>query len=425
MTDTFRDALSLYEERRWDEALAAFRALAEADPADARARGYLALTLLELHDEVDADRWAREAVETDPTEAAGWHALAGVALRSGHLRGAENAIRRALQIEPLSARYLGVAALVQQKRHRWTEALSMAEQGLRYDGADPLCVHVRARALIKMGRLDVGRAALRKAVDDGVDSPLVRADLGWTELDRGDREAAVDHFVTALSDEPDLEWAREGLGRSLRSPLPLYNWILGHFLRVQRYRDDRMFGVLGEMMISRLVESLARRWERLRGLAVLYGALRGLYTYLSWVARPMSNLLLLLHPIGRRALSSEQRAEGGLASIGVVCAALSVAGCFFLRLGPSLVGLVESLMMLTVLSATFDCHEGWPRRVMIGLLAALTGIGLFAFVRLAIWFPDWTGRDAFSLFMAGTVLADVVSMLLRRVQPTRPLKRRR
>lgn len=426
MSEESERGLELYRRQSWDSALEAFDAHLNSVPDDPHVRALSSVCQLELGDDAGAETAAHQALQLNPDEVAAWLTLARLALREERLRDAENSVQQALRRAPTSAPVLAVAATLQLHRERWPEALALAEQGLAFEPQDRDCMRVRARVLLKMRRIEEGRQALRQADLRSERDPLVLAEFGWSALERGERERAVAAFVASLRADPQLEWAREGLAESLPPPFPFYRQILRQLLRLQRYRDDRnVLTAAGEMMLARAVEHLGRRLERLKKVAVAYMVLRALYMYFTWVARPVTNFLLLLHPMSRPSLDDDQRGEGTFAGIGVTAVVLCLAGFFFVKPGPSLVGFFVSMLMISVLSATYDCKAGWPRQVMGAIAVVLLAIGLFAFVKLAIWFPDWTGWDAFSLFVSGTVLADLASFFLRRVRPSRRRSRSR
>lgn len=423
MSRAYETGMLFYGQRRWDLALEEFRQALRDDPNDAKALAASTICLIELEDEVGARQAAQLATRVGPEEPESWLAVGRVALHMQRLGAAEIAVNRARRLAPDRPGYHGLAGLIQKARHRWPEALEMAEQGLALDDHDAVCAEVRVHALIKMGRVADAREFLRASVVLDPEHPLSQAERGWTALERRELEESLQAFREALRVDPELEWAREGMAEALGMDRPLYGFLLRYLLRRQRARDERQVMVaLGEMLISRVVGRIGRRYERLRLLAAIFMVGRGILMYTTWVARPLANLMLRVHPEGRRCLSDEQRSEALFAGLAVIAVITSLLGGF-VAFVPSLVAFVISLIMITVISATYDCHAGWPRQVMGGLAVVLTCIGAYAVAKIAIWPPDWNGWRAFALFVNGTVVADLASYFLRSIRPARPSRR--
>ena len=108
-----------------------------------------------------------------------------------------------------------------------------------------------------------------------------------------------------------------------------------------------------------------------------------LYAYLAfvwftWVAQPVFNLLLRLHPIGRYALSDDQRREsnwfGLCVGSAVVLFGLSFLGGWFTPLDDVAISLVVLALPLRLV---FQCDPGRPRQIMTlgvaGLALMLAG----------------------------------------------------
>ena len=86
---------------------------------------------------------------------------------------------------------------------------------------------------------------------------------------------------------------------------------------------------------------------------------------------------------------------------------------------PATVGLFEAVLMLSVLASVYSCPQGWPRQLLGACALVVLALGAYAFTKLAIWLPDWTGWEAFRLFLLGTIIIDVGALVLRRVRPRR------
>jgi Flp pilus assembly protein TadD len=81
-------------------------------PNDARALALLAHCLLEQEKYADATERAKEAVHSAPDAAFTHHALANVWLMRNYLDEAEGAIKTAIALDPMSAQYHTILAMI-------------------------------------------------------------------------------------------------------------------------------------------------------------------------------------------------------------------------------------------------------------------------------------------------------------------------
>jgi Flp pilus assembly protein TadD len=169
----------LYESGRTEEALDEFDQVLALDPDHPRtrvSRGWALLTLGRPATEV-----FREATLSTPEDDLAWHGL-GSALHREHREAersddAADAFRRALELEPQHA----------------GAACKLGAVSLRAD------------------QLDDAVSWLRRCVELRPTDAGSRAWLGWAPQRRGEHEAAIAEYRTALSMDPDNEYAIRGL----------------------------------------------------------------------------------------------------------------------------------------------------------------------------------------------------------------------
>jgi tetratricopeptide (TPR) repeat protein len=161
-------------------AIAAFRRALELDPRSARVRARLARALASEGRVDEAMEACRRALRQETGAGAGEiHALlAGLLMNRGDLAGAVDHYERALALAP----ELGDAR---------------ANLGL---------------SLLRLGRVDAARAALRAARAQGADSAAVEIGLAQADERSGHAAAAIDHYRAALARDPSLVVAANNLG---------------------------------------------------------------------------------------------------------------------------------------------------------------------------------------------------------------------
>jgi hypothetical protein len=149
-----------------------------------------------------------------------------------------------------------------------------------------------------------------------------------------------------------------------------------------------------------------------------------LFTYLAfvwftWVAQPVFDLLLRLHPIGRYALSTDQRREsnwfGLCVATAVVLFGLSLVGGVFAPLDDVAIFVV---LLALPLRLVFQCEPGRPRQIMTLGTAGLAAILVGAVAALYTGHGELAGRLA-DFYWVGVVIAIWGGQGLSMVTPRR------
>lgn len=177
-------------ERKWDEALIAYRQATEIAPNEARAWRILGSRLLRWGKSAPAIEPLSRAVALDPTHAETWNALALAQYDAGQKERAERTFRRAIAEHPEHRGVrLGLAALLVNER-RFEEALAVYDEVAARWPEMP-AVHVgRALLLDELGRTAEAEGALERAVEVARDPRPYRARLEEYRALLGRRGAA-------------------------------------------------------------------------------------------------------------------------------------------------------------------------------------------------------------------------------------------
>jgi tetratricopeptide (TPR) repeat protein len=420
-------ALVLQQQGRHDLAEKELRQHLATEPTDGFALAVLAISLLDLERRDDAEQAAREAIGHAPDQPFAHYAHARVLSDRNRDDAAVAAIQEAIRLEPTDADYHGLLAAIELDQRRWPEALAAAETGLQFDPENVTCNNLRAMALVKLGRKAEAGQTMATTLARDPDNAISQANQGWTLLEQGRRKEAMAHFRESLRIDPTNDWARGGLVEAIKSGNPIYAVMLKYFLWMAKLPSGAQWGILiGGYLGNRLLVDLHRanpEWSFwITPLRVLYVA----FALLTWLAQPIFNLMLFLHPFGRHALDKDQRAQAtwvglclglGLGSLGLWLA----QG----REGDSvLAALVFGLLALPA-SAVFICSRGWPRQVMaaitLGLAAAgLTVVAITGFLDPAKGSPlAQFGGAALGLFFLGVFISQWLANWLATQRPRR------
>lgn len=365
-----RARLLLAQSRPADAERELMQALAQR-PDDPEALALLALSRSDQRKGPEALSAAEAAIGLAPDHAY-FHYVHAVTLhRLDRDDEAHRAIGEALRLDPSDPDHFSLLASIELARRNWPAALDAAEQALVLNPEHLNAVNLRAMALVRLGRKEEATATVEFALNRAPESGFSHANQGWNCLHRNDPKKAQEHFREALRLEPDLEYARQGMLEALKARNPVYRGMLAYFLWMgrlsARYQWAFIIGILvGGQMLQRVNQTQPKlAWVLWPILSVLYA-----FTYLSWTAVPMFNLLLRFNRFGRHVLSRDQR----MATNWFGAAFFAALGCLVWWLttksGLGLFGLLVLAPLSICLAATF-LHTGRNRMILAWCTAAL------------------------------------------------------
>lgn len=420
-------ALVLHQQGRHELAENELRQHLAADPNDGFAHALLAICALEQEHLNDAEQSARTAIGHAPDLAFSHYALARVLSQRNREPEAVTAIQEAIRLEPEDADYHGMLAGIEFDRRQWQAALNAAETGLQFDPEHVACNNLRAMALVKLGRKAEAGATIERTLARDPDDAFSHANQGWTLLEQGDRRKAMEHFRESLRLDPTNDWARTGLVEAIKAGNPIYAGMLKYFLWMQKLSDGARWGILlGGYFGSRLLAGVSASNPALAPWAWPIRVLYITFALLTWLAHPIFNLMLFLHPYGRHALNKDQRGQATWVGL-CLALALGTLGIWLVSGRNSnylIPPLVFGLLAIPT-SAIFVCDRGWPRTAMLLITLGLAATGLTAvivigFLQRTKGSPLTTvGAGAFGLFILGTFLSQWIANWLATQRPRR------
>ncbi len=280
------------------------------DPESPYALAMLSLALLGQEKNDEAYRTAKTAVSSAPDWDYGLFVLSSALLGLERHDEALDAIDRALEIDPEDADFWARRAHILIHQEKLDEALLAANNGLEVDPEDVDCANLRSLCLQSLGRVQEAGEAAKQALRSDPGSAFAHANSGWACLRRGDHRQAEKHFREALRLEPDFEWAREGVITSLKARSPIYRGMLKYFFWMSNLGTAMQWVVvIGIIVGRRVLRSIS---ENLSGvpqfIVMALGVVLVAFVLLTWIADPLANFFLLVHPFGRLALRRRERA---------------------------------------------------------------------------------------------------------------------
>lgn len=370
----------------WDRVVPAARQALSSDPQDSSAHALLALGLAHMEQAAEAVTIGRRAVALDPESPFTHYALGCALLEHDDVRGAERSAREALRLEPDGSAHALLGQVLARQR-RWQDVLDTAGQGLQIEPAHAGCANLRAMALGNLGRVAEAETAVRGVLTLDPDNAHAHANRGWMLLRQSNVEEALESFRTALRMDPSLEWARAGIIEALKARKGVYRLFLQYALWMGTLTSrQRWMVVFGLYVGGRMARTALKHNPELMPVLGPLVALYALFVVASWIADPLSNLLLRLNPFGRLALRAHEIRASNL--IGGCLAAFAVAALLGAVTG-AIAWFVIATGALLMLIPIGGAYQGYGSRawqplsigaVVMGACAAVAG--LLAFVNL-------------------------------------------
>lgn len=370
-----------------------FRAALAEEPNDAQSHALLAQCLLDLNDPSAALREADEAVRCAPLHFLPHTIKAAVLLKLDRLAEAEIAATEAVSNDPFTAWPFGVLANVRFARNNWAGCLEAANRGLLLDPTDAGCLSLRTMANLRLGRKADAAFSAETALRHDPNDPFAHVAEGWRRMHVGEAKGACEHFRIALRLDPTNEGARIGMIEALKARY----WVYRRYSLFQLWlsRQDgqyQWFLILGLFFLMRALSTIRRQNPELDLLIVPLMVALVLFGLMTWMGNGLFNLLLLFHPLGRRALNRAEKREGawlgglllvGLGGFATIELRTHLASdprgeVFILYVG--LATLLSALMSVFSVAGWYRVATGWPRRVLVAALLAawcLWGVQLF------------------------------------------------
>ena len=363
-----------------------------ADPNLAIAHVMLSGCLLQrkAYDEAQAEAQTAVGLEPDNPRC---HYMLGIVWKDrGYPDRAAEAVDEAIRLRPDEPDFYAFRGSIDFEASKWSEALHYAESGLKFDAEHTDCNNLRAMALVKLGRKEEAAATIDSQLAREPEDSWTHANMGWTLLNQSNPKQAAIHFREALRLDATNDYARAGLVEALKARNPIYGLFLRYILWMAKLPPRVQWGVvIGGVVGNNLLRGAAKNNPELAPWISPITTAYIVFVLFTWLAVPIFNLLLRVHPLGKHALSDEQRSESNwIAGVFLLGAALYAASF----LGGWLSLLENSAMQIALLAMpihlVYSCRSENAKRILIA-----GTIGLFLLVPLW-WTAILVGSVAFA-----------------------------
>lgn len=366
------------------------------EPDDAMSHALLAIVLMHQKKDKEALNEAETAIGLTPASPFCHYILALVHHGFNRHSKALKAIEGAIALDPDDAEFYGLLSSIYMAQYKWKAALQAAEDGLAIDPEDTDCINLRANALIKLGRNDEASDTINGALEQAPENARAHANQGWNLLHQGKAKAALPSFKEALRLDPNLEWARVGIIEALKATNPLYRVMLAYFLWMMRMQPLMRIGIIvGLVVLSNILSRLGASRPALEPFIIPLLITYGIFVLLTWIAHPVSNLLLRLNRFGRLALSEdEKRTTNWVGSVLGLAIISGIAGAVLGNLLLINTAILSGAMTIPV-ATTCRATSARSKNILLIYTIALT---LIAIAAVAPVLPE---SNLFSMFFWG------------------------
>lgn len=402
----------LLAQNRLAEAEREIKEALSQQPDDAYAMAWLAECYLNGKRFGEALQVSEAAMRFEPDNGFLLYTLARSYFYNQRAKEAREVVSRALRLDPNDPDFFLLLAHIEFYEENWQKALDSAEQGLQLDAGNVNLINIRTQALVKLNRKAEAAATIDYALHHAPEDSYSHANKGWVAIEQNQYGQAFGHFREALRLDPTNGYARSGLKEAIKARNWLYRGVLKYFLWLSKMNQQgRWIFIIGIYIFYRILVEVAEKSPSMAPFLYPFIGLYILFAFSSWIAMPVSNLFLRLHPLGRYALDEDElRASTTVGLLGAGALVSLLAWAFsgvamLLYLG------IYLLLLLLPVGGLFSVDAAGKARKQlsyytyslagVGLLAVLTsGMNILAIIfLLGIFAYSWVanyliGKDA-------------------------------
>lgn len=329
MNNHFERAGLLLQQSRFAEAEKELKKELAENPENPYAFAYLSRCYTHFDKHAEAVSIAGKAVALKPDEAYLHFIQAHAFMYANRIKEAKQSASEALSLDPYFESAFEIKAVIALNEDKWEEALSFANQGLEIDPESVALVNLRANALLKLKRKEEAAETLDYALHKSPEDAWSHANKAWVAIENGKYDEAIEGFRLALKFNPNFEYARNGLKEAIRAKNVLYRGILKYFLWMDKQSQKNQWAVvIGAYVIYRILLSLLDKYPALGPILVPLIAAYVLFAFSTWIAKPISNIFLRFHPLGKYAMTDDEKKASSIVGVLFVASLVSIAAYF-------------------------------------------------------------------------------------------------
>ncbi|MCB0546309.1 MAG: tetratricopeptide repeat protein [Phaeodactylibacter sp.] len=402
----------LLAQNRLAEAEREFKEALAQQPNDGYTMAWLAECYLNGKRFAEALQVSESAMRFAPNDSFLLYTLARSYFYNKRTKEARETAARALSLNPNDPDFFLLLAHIEFYEENWQKALDTAEQGLALDAENVNLINLRTQALVKLNRKSEAAATIDYALYHAPEDSYSHANKGWVAIEQSNYEQAFGHFREALRLDPNNGFARTGLKEAIKARNWLYRGVLKYFLWIGKMNQQgRWVFIIGIYILYRILIEVAENSPSLAPFLYPFIGLYILLAFSSWIAMPVSNLFLRLHPLGRYALEEDELKASTIIGLLGAGSVISLLAWWLTSMDMLLYLGIYLLLLLLPVGGLFSVDaQGKARKQLsyytytlaaVGLVAVLTsGMNILAILfLLGVFAYSWVanyliGKDA-------------------------------
>jgi len=297
----------LIQQNRFELADRELKAILAKDPEHFEAR-YLS-TMLSIQSEAkDADEKLASFMGLFPDEALSYQLQTLHLINKDREKSAYASIQKAISLDPLEAEYWALKSLLETDLTEFKAALKSADKALELDPSNTVALNARARALTSLGRSEEAQEMADQALYQNPESDYSHYNQGMLYLRRKEYQKAMEHFKEALRIDPNSEAAKEGMILCIKSSNIFFRYYLQYqFWMENLSQRNRWAFLIGFYFGFRILNNIAGSNPQLGWILIPILFAMGFFAISTWIIKPLSDGVLLLHTFGRQLINQNER----------------------------------------------------------------------------------------------------------------------
>ena len=217
-SSNFQRGVQLFELGRYPEAISYF----SQDMEQWDNRYMLAQSYYQNGDLKKASSLTNGLLEEAPENPNVFFLKSQIALQQDRDKEALQYINEALAFNPYDADFFGLKGAILLQFKKYGEGLVAINEGLAIDPKNNFCLNTRAQLLTKLDRKQEAAYTVEDILLDNPEEAYSHANVGWVALENNQLDKALTHFKEALRYNPNFEYAREGMSKTLKAKNFIY-----------------------------------------------------------------------------------------------------------------------------------------------------------------------------------------------------------
>lgn len=391
--DFLERAELLISQKRYDMAEEQLNNLLAEAPDHSVALAYKGLIKLNTRKPKEALEFGGNALRLDPESDFALYIMAAAYMELSDMKKAQEAILRAIAIQPYFADYYGIHASIKLNMRDYKEAAEIAKKGLEINPESMICRNALSTAQLKMGDKEASFETIEKALQKDPENTMTHANYGWGQLEKGSHKKALEHFKEALARDPENEYARAGMLEALKAKFFLYRVFLKYYFWMSNLKPQVQWAVILIFVFTqKIIGSVSRSSPELAAILVPLSHLLIFFVVSTWVIHPVFNFFMSLNRYARYLLTDEAKDSAIVVGVAFSLFVLSIIGWLVTQSEGFAASAIVCFTLILPFGKIWESSKKWKRLVFAGYSIAATIVGTLGILEA---FERGLGHDYF------------------------------